>query len=142
MRRIELLFCLSLGTKRVGSANGNRTRISALKGPRANRCTIAPQFAGVEIREGKLAKVRRGWEASFEFRSTLAVLKFFVPGHLNGFEFGFVGAHRIAGEAGEFSDPFVHVGEAYRERIGAWEFVGQGDGDIFDSVPIKSSRHG
>jgi hypothetical protein len=26
----------------VGSANGNRTRISALKGPRANRCTIAP----------------------------------------------------------------------------------------------------
>jgi hypothetical protein len=27
-----------------GSANGNRTRISALKGPRANRCTIAPQW--------------------------------------------------------------------------------------------------
>src|SRR6202021_308749 len=26
-----------------GSANGNRTRISALKGPRANRCTIAPR---------------------------------------------------------------------------------------------------
>jgi hypothetical protein len=26
-----------------GSANGNRTRISALKGPRANRCTIAPE---------------------------------------------------------------------------------------------------
>ena len=31
---------------RNGSANGNRTRISALKGPRANRCTIAPRFAG------------------------------------------------------------------------------------------------
>jgi hypothetical protein len=29
---------------KVGSANGNRTRISALKGPRANRCTIAPQL--------------------------------------------------------------------------------------------------
>jgi DMSO/TMAO reductase YedYZ molybdopterin-dependent catalytic subunit len=29
--------------RRFGSANGNRTRISALKGPRANRCTIAPQ---------------------------------------------------------------------------------------------------
>jgi site-specific DNA recombinase len=27
---------------KFGSANGNRTRISALKGPRANRCTIAP----------------------------------------------------------------------------------------------------
>src|SRR5580700_2119217 len=30
----------------VGSANGNRTRISALKGPRANRCTIAPNSVG------------------------------------------------------------------------------------------------
>ena len=28
--------------RKLGSANGNRTRISALKGPRANRCTIAP----------------------------------------------------------------------------------------------------
>src|SRR5712664_1209959 len=27
-----------------GSANGNRTRILALKGLRANRCTIAPQY--------------------------------------------------------------------------------------------------
>src|SRR5208283_3795663 len=27
-----------------GSANGNRTRILALKGLRANRCTIAPHF--------------------------------------------------------------------------------------------------
>src|SRR6202035_2294393 len=30
-------------TANFGSANGNRTRISALKGPRANRCTIAPR---------------------------------------------------------------------------------------------------
>src|ERR1700728_1245418 len=29
--------------RNFGSANGNRTRISALKGPRANRCTIAPR---------------------------------------------------------------------------------------------------
>ena len=35
--------CVYLGGSRFGSANGNRTRISALKGPRANRCTIAPQ---------------------------------------------------------------------------------------------------
>jgi hypothetical protein len=33
-----------------GSANGNRTRISALKGPRANRCTIAPQWEFREMR--------------------------------------------------------------------------------------------
>src|SRR5216684_8864889 len=30
-----------------GSANGNRTRILALKGLRANRCTIAPHFVAV-----------------------------------------------------------------------------------------------
>src|SRR5580698_147168 len=40
-RRSELLFGEDF-FRRVGSANGNRTRISALKGPRANRCTIAP----------------------------------------------------------------------------------------------------
>ena len=34
----------TLEGKKHGSANGNRTRISALKGPRANRCTIAPQW--------------------------------------------------------------------------------------------------
>src|SRR6266849_9353344 len=29
--------------KRIGSPDGNRTRISALKGPRANRCTTGPR---------------------------------------------------------------------------------------------------
>jgi hypothetical protein len=29
-------------SEKIGSANGNRTRILALKGLRANRCTIAP----------------------------------------------------------------------------------------------------
>ena len=36
------------GVEGFGSANGNRTRISALKGPRANRCTIAPQLRRAE----------------------------------------------------------------------------------------------
>ncbi len=43
-----------------GSANGNRTRISALKGPRANRCTIAPQNNYDPIGRGPLGKYR-GW---------------------------------------------------------------------------------
>jgi hypothetical protein len=38
----SLFFPSVLRIRGVGSANGNRTRISALKGPRANRCTIAP----------------------------------------------------------------------------------------------------
>ena len=41
-----------------------------------------------------------------------AVLQFFVPGHLDGFEFGFVGVGGVAGEERELGDPFVHVGEA------------------------------
>src|SRR6266478_6397382 len=32
-----------------GSANGNRTRILALKGLRANRCTIAPQLLRLRL---------------------------------------------------------------------------------------------
>src|SRR5580693_918317 len=43
MRRLRVVHIF-------GSANGNRTRISALKGPRANRCTIAPQWEFREMR--------------------------------------------------------------------------------------------
>src|SRR5580658_5811236 len=44
----------------IGSANGNRTRISALKGPRANRCTIAPEHNHGELRlSGKPPKLTR-----------------------------------------------------------------------------------
>src|SRR6266446_4133320 len=39
----EANFKLNDYNQRSGSANGNRTRILALKGLRANRCTIAPQ---------------------------------------------------------------------------------------------------
>src|SRR5713226_6967014 len=35
-----------------GSANGNRTRILALKGLRANRCTIAPQLLRLRLYVG------------------------------------------------------------------------------------------
>src|SRR5262249_2812413 len=33
-----------LFVRSIGSANGTRTRISALRGPRANLCTIAPKW--------------------------------------------------------------------------------------------------
>src|SRR6266436_4193546 len=74
-------------------------------------------------------------------RSALAVLKFFLPGHLDGFELGFVGGGGVAGEAGKLSDPFVHIGEADGEGIGVWEFVGEGDGDVFEIVPAECWRH-
>src|SRR5215469_2313556 len=44
-----------------GSANGNRTRISALKGPRANRCTIAPRSESAGLIEFSTQGLRRGF---------------------------------------------------------------------------------
>src|SRR5712692_7402242 len=73
--------------------------------------------------------------------SPLTVLEFFVPGHLDGFELGFVGGRGVAGEAGEFGDPFVHVGKADGEGIGVRKFVGQADGDVFEIVPTECGRH-
>src|SRR3989440_11125144 len=71
----------------------------------------------------------------------LAVLKFLVPGHLNGFEFGFVGGGGVAGEAGEFGNPFVHVREPDSEWIGVRKFVRQADSNVFGIVPTESRWH-
>src|SRR6476661_11255167 len=75
------------------------------------------------------------------FGLALAVLKFFVPGHLDGFELGFVGGGGVAGKVGELDDPFVHVREADGERIGVGIFIAQRDGDVFDSLPTEFWRH-
>src|SRR5271169_4448691 len=42
MKRAENELMETREQNKFGSANGNRTRILALKGLRANRCTIAP----------------------------------------------------------------------------------------------------
>src|SRR3989442_12283299 len=42
-------FTQNLKQGRLGSANGNRTRILALKGLRANRCTIAPHLLRLRL---------------------------------------------------------------------------------------------
>ena len=68
---------------------------------------------------------------------TLAVQEFLVPGHLDGFELGFIGGRGVAGKTGEFGDPFVHVGEADRQRIGVREFVGEADSDVFEIFPTE-----
>src|ERR1700733_13055967 len=49
--------------RRIGSANGNRTRISALKGPRANRCTIAPR--GYHKDEPRLSEITPRFARTF-----------------------------------------------------------------------------
>src|SRR5271154_6713577 len=91
-----------------GSANGNRTRISALKGPRANRCTIAPQVKELQSSNYTGILHRAPFAA---LRLFLAVFPFFVPGELDGFEFALVGFLRVAGETGQLGNPLVHVRE-------------------------------
>jgi hypothetical protein len=71
----------------------------------------------------------------------LAIFPLFVPGHLDGFELALVGFLRIAGETGEFRNPFVHVREADRERIHIRKLVGQADGDVVEIVPVESVWH-
>ena len=70
-----------------------------------------------------------------------AVLKFFVPGHLDGFEFAFVRELWVALEAGEFEDPFMKVGEADGERVYVRMLFHELDADFFGVVPIKFVRH-
>src|SRR6267143_6650042 len=67
----------------------------------------------------------------------LAVQEFLVPSHLDGFELRFIGGRGVAGKAGEFGDPLVHVGEADSEWIGVRMFVGQSNGYIFKIVPTE-----
>src|SRR5690242_4069561 len=80
-------------------------------------------------------------QSGLECRLCLAVLEFFVPGHLNGFELAFVGSLRVTGKTWELGDPLVHVRKADGERIGIWVFVRQADSDVFDLVPTKCRRH-
>src|SRR6266850_2313078 len=71
----------------------------------------------------------------------LTVQEFLVPSHLDGFELRFIGGRGVAGKAGEFGDPLVHVGEADGDWIGVRMFVGQSDGYIFKIVPTECWRH-
>src|ERR1700733_11945908 len=71
----------------------------------------------------------------------LAVLKFFVPGHLDGLELSFVRQFRVACESWKLDNPFIHIGEAYRQRVDAGMFFRQLDADFLGVVPIKRVRH-
>src|SRR5215813_12373341 len=72
--------------QKLGTANGNRTRISALKGPRANRCTIAARLKKLQSINYTGNEQLPKADGSIRAASALAILEFFVPGHLDGFE--------------------------------------------------------
>ena len=67
----------------------------------------------------------------------LTVFPLFVPGPLDRFEFRLVGFLRIAGEAGEFGDPFVHVGEADGVGVDVGMRIGEADGDVVEIFPVE-----
>src|SRR5882672_2808792 len=89
----------------------------------------------------KYSTIGKEFKGNLRQGLALAVQEFLVPGHLDGFELGFIGGRGVAGKTGKFGDPLVHVGEADRERIGVRMFVGQSDGYIFKIVPTKCWRH-
>src|SRR6266446_2885233 len=89
----------------------------------------------------KYSTIGKEFKGNLRQGLALAVQEFLVPGHLDGFELGFIGGRGVAGKTGEFGDPLVHVGEADGEWIGVRMFVGQSDGYIFKIIPTKCWRH-
>src|SRR5205823_12159334 len=71
----------------------------------------------------------------------LRVLPFFVPGHLDGFEFAFVRACGIAVEGGQFRNVAVQIGKTHRQWIGIRKFFCEYDAEILSIFPTKISRH-
>jgi hypothetical protein len=90
--------------------------------------TLSSPSVGARIRPLNLGDFRRPHRVQSNViylrPSGLAVLEFFVPGHLDGFEFAFVRSCWVAGKSRELGDPFVHIGEPDGERIGVGKFVG------------------
>ena len=86
---------------------------------------MAPRVAGLGTNFGPSALPLR------------AILKFFVPRHLDGFELAFVGSCRIAFEIGQFGYVAVQIGEAYGERIELGMDFGEQDADVFGVVPSE-----
>src|SRR6266478_8041651 len=96
---------------------------------RARGSVKRPRRSFTRLRYGTIGKKFKGnlWQGL-----ALAVQEFLVPGHLDGFELGFIGGRGVAGKTREFGDPLVHVGEADGQRIGVREFIGEADSDVFD----------
>src|SRR5258706_10383819 len=65
----------------------------------------------------------------------LRILKFFVPGHLDGFELSLVRFGRVVGEAGQLGDVAVQIGEAYCQRVGVGVRFGEENAQIFAVGP-------
>jgi len=90
----------------------------------------------------RLALIRRLLRLETDLISGLsAVLEFFVPGHLDGFEFAFVRGFGVAGEVGKLNHILVEVGEADGERVQFGVSFGQKDAEVLGVVPGELFWH-
>jgi hypothetical protein len=64
-----------------------------------------------------------------------AILKFFVPSHLYGFEFALVGSFRIACETRQFGYVAMQISEAHCERVKIRMRLRKQNPDVFGVVP-------
>jgi hypothetical protein len=103
------------------------------------RCVWLDARRRAKVSENGKGKIENGGRVG---ASALTVCVFFVPGHLDAFEFAFVREFGIAGEIGERANPFVEIGEAYSEGIDVGVFFGKLDADFFYVVPVESWGHG
>src|SRR5687768_979915 len=68
--------------------------------------------------------------------SALGVLPLFVPGHLDCLELRFVRGFRVVVEPVELENLLPQVGKSDGQRIDLWEFLGQGNPDVFGVEPL------
>src|SRR4051794_37505190 len=71
----------------------------------------------------------------------LRVLPFFVPRHLDGFEFAFVRTSGIVVERGQFGHVAVQISEAHSKWIDIRKLFCEYDAEILSIFPTKISRH-
>jgi hypothetical protein len=82
------------------------------------------------------------WNVKVRVATLLVVFPLFVPGHLDGFELGFVGGFGVVVELIEFGDEPMEAGEADGERISVRELLVEFDPDVFGHGPFKFGHGG
>src|SRR5512135_1438492 len=70
-----------------------------------------------------------------------AVEEFFLPSHLNGFQFAFIRHLGVVLELRQFGHVAMQVSEAHTEGIDAGVFFREQDSDVFSIIPGEFLWH-
>src|ERR1700691_1270474 len=88
------------------------------------------------------SKLPLGGKALIHRLALGAILEFFMPRHLNGFELALIGGFRIAFKIGEFGHVAVQIGKPDGKRVKFGMSFGEKDANVFGIVPGDGFRHG